>query len=228
MNNKKVILTILVALFLCSCGSAQKKPYESQKKLYTEMGEKHLVAETEEVWTIEEATNYFREKIQQNTNNPIIKMFVNTYENDGKYYAFALTGSESMLPYDPYEARNVAQDTDVWFVTKDKIEKVEYHIPSGDIPYDLDTYSLSDDKEFIYLKTWNSDESDNNVFYTVIDGSYVEIQNIVGSLLKKENGELYSHTMYFDSTSETWTKTESVLKFDGEKFSLVTMTVETY
>ena len=50
-------------------------------------------------------------------------------ENDDKYYAFTLTGPDSVLPYtgDRYE---YYEDTHVWFMSENGAEEVKYNMPN--------------------------------------------------------------------------------------------------
>lgn len=213
-----LILISLLALTICACSSNYNNPEIFYDDSYSEVEETEV---KEEKWTLEEATSYFENKLKETTNQTVIKFYVDNFENDDDFYAFALTGSEDMLPYDEYEIRNLAKDTHIWFISKNTIEEMDYHIISGDIPYDMNLYTANDGTKFVYVKIWDSDWQDNNIFYLVKDGLYIEKSNIMASLYTNDNGELCNLESYYDCVNDEWIENRYIIDYDGEEFSLV-------
>ena len=222
---KKTILLSLCCIGTIIFAACGQTTTESDEKIQTKETERitESTANTEidtglTTEVPESVIDLYEQSIAEASHQNVLKIIVDTFENDDKYYAFALTGPNSVLPYtgDRYE---YYEDTHVWFMSENGAEEVKYDMPHADVMSCIEEYVFEDGTKVVYTRGWESNVLDYGYFYSVNQSQCTQIGNYnSGYIFEDEDGNLRIMQNYFcDSQNGETSYSESDVEIvDGK------------
>lgn len=183
-NNIKMLCAIVmiltgITMTMSGCGAESDERTIAEIETATEdatleLGEEDAVIETEateenENISIEDITESYYMLLQQNTDETIVDILVDDFENDGTFAAFAITSanySEEWAQQEDYDG--FVYPATLWFLNDETCSLLEGNLQYMD--FTLQSTTFSDGLKPVMIHTWLSNSSYTSVIYVVEAG----------------------------------------------------------